>query len=150
KASQAVSGEIVADRLIETLMTIALEHAGAERGLLILPRGNGYGIEAEARTRHGKVEVTLRQADVTEVEVPESVLYAVVRTQHSVILYDASAQNPFFADEYFRQKRARSVLCLPLIKQTKLIGVLYLENNLASHIFTSARISVLEVLASQA
>jgi PAS domain S-box-containing protein len=150
KASQAVSGEIVADRLIGALMTIALEHAGAERGLLILPHGNGYRIEAEARTRHGTVEVTLRQADVTEVELPESVLYAVVRTQQSVILYDASVQNPFFADEYFRQKHARSVLCLPLVKQTKLIGLLYLENNLASHVFTSGRISVLELLASQA
>jgi PAS domain S-box-containing protein len=150
KASQAVSGEILADRLIETLMTIALEHAGAERGLLILPRGDGYGIEAEARTRHGTVEVTLRHEDVTEVELPESVLHAVVRTQQSVILYDALAQHPFSGDEYFRQKHARSVLCLPLVKQAKLTGMLYLENNLASHVFTSARISVLELLASQA
>jgi PAS domain S-box-containing protein len=60
------------------------------------------------------------------------------------------AQNPFSADEYIRQKHARSVLCLPLIKQAELIGVLYLENKLASHVFTPARISVLELLASQA
>src|SRR4030088_2680840 len=66
------------------------------------------------------------------------------------MLDDASAQNPFPADEYICQKNARSVLCLPLVKQAKLIGVLYLENNLASHVFTPARISVLELLASQA
>ena len=77
-------------------------------------------------------------------------LHYVIRTRESVILDDASAQNPFSADEYICQKHARSVLCLPLVKQAKLIGVLYLENNLASHVFTPARISVLELLASQA
>src|SRR6202035_1687940 len=66
------------------------------------------------------------------------------------ILDDASAQNRFSADEYICQKRGRSVLCLPLVKQAKLIGVLYLENNLASHVFTPARISLLELMASQA
>jgi len=60
------------------------------------------------------------------------------------------AQNPFSADEYLRRRHARSVLCLPLVKQSRLIGVLYLENNLTSHVFTPARISVLELLASQA
>ena len=77
-------------------------------------------------------------------------LHYVIRTRESVILDDALAQNPFSADEYICQKHARSVLCLPLVKQAKLIGVLYLENNLASHVFTPARISVLELLASQA
>ncbi len=67
-----------------------------------------------------------------------------------MILDDALAQNPFSADEYIGEKHARSVLCLPLVKQAKLIGVLYLENKLASHVFTPARISVLELLASQA
>ena len=62
KASQAVSGEIVLEKLIETLMMIALEHAGAERGLLILPRGEEPRIEAEARTGRDGVEVTLRQS----------------------------------------------------------------------------------------
>src|SRR6202011_2324535 len=72
-------------------------------------------------------------------------------TQHSVILDDALAsQNPFAADAYVRETNARSVLCLPLMKQAKLIGVLYLENNLASHVFTPARMSLLELLASQA
>ncbi len=77
-------------------------------------------------------------------------LHYVIRTRESVILDDASAQNPFPADEYIHQKRARSVLCLPLVKQAKLIGVLYLENKLASRVFTPSRISVLKLLASQA
>ena len=77
-------------------------------------------------------------------------LHYLIRTRESVIIDDALAQNPFSEDEYICQKRARSVLCLPLVKQAKLIGVLYLENNLASQVFTAARISVLELLASQA
>ena len=66
------------------------------------------------------------------------------------ILDDASAENPFSADPYIRQKHARSVLCLPLLKQATLVGVLYLENNLSPSVFTRDRIAVLNVLASQA
>jgi PAS domain S-box-containing protein len=150
KAAQAVSGEIVLGELIKTLLRIAVEHAGAERGLLILFPGDEPRIEAEAMTGRGQVEVTLRQTPVSPAELPESVLHAVIRMRQSVILDDALAQNPFSADEYILQKHARSVLCLPLVKQAKLIGVLYLENSLASHVFTPARISVLELLMSQA
>jgi PAS domain S-box-containing protein len=150
KASQAVSGEIELGELIKTLLRIAAEHAGAERGLLILFAGDEPRIVAEATTGHGEVEVTLRQTAVSPAELPETVLLYVIRTRESVILDDALAQAPFSADEYICQKHARSVLCLPLVKQAKLIGVLYLENKLASHVFTPARISVLELLASQA
>jgi PAS domain S-box-containing protein len=150
KAAQAVSGEIVLGELIKTLLRIAVEHAGAERGLLILFPSDEPRIAAEATTGRGKVEVTLRQTAALPAELPGSVLHYVIRTRESVILDDALAQNPFSADEYICQKHARSVLCLPLVKQAKLIGVLYLENNLASHVFTPARISVLELLASQA
>jgi PAS domain S-box-containing protein len=150
KAAQAVSGEIVLGKLIETLMRITLEHAGAERGLLILFPDDEPRIEAEATTGRGQVEVTLRQTAASPAELPEAVLHYVIRTRQSVILDDALAQNPFSADKYICQKHARSVLCLPLVKQSKLIGVLYLENNLASHVFTPERISVLELLASQA
>jgi PAS domain S-box-containing protein len=150
EASQAVSGEILLDRLIETLMRIALEHAGAQRGLLVLMRGDTPQVEAEATTEQKTVVVTVRQEAVTLAAAPESLLHTVIRTKQSVIVDDASAQNPLSADPYLREKRARSVLCLPLLKQTQLIGVLYLENNLASHVFTPARISLLKLLASQA
>src|SRR6266436_6073005 len=150
KASQAVLGEIELAKLIEMLMRIAVEHAGAERGLLILFPSDEPRIEAEATTGRGRVEVTLRQAVVTPSELPESVLHYVIRTRESVILDDASAQNPFSADAYIRRKHAQSILCLPLVKQAKLIGLLYLENSLASHVFTPAQISVLKLLSSQA
>jgi PAS domain S-box-containing protein len=150
KASQAISGEIVLDRLIEALMTIALQHAGAERGLLLVVRGDSLRIVAEARTDRNKVEVTLRQEVAAASEVPGALLQTVVRTQQSVILDDATILNAFSADDYFRQRRARSVLCVPLVKQAKLIGALYLENNLTPYVFTPARLSVLDLLSSQA
>jgi PAS domain S-box-containing protein len=150
KAAQAVSGEIVLGELIKTLLRIAVEHAGAERGLLILFQDDEPQTAAEATTGRGQVEVTLHPTAAAPAELPVSVLHTVIRTRESVILDDALAQNPFSQDQYLCQKRARSVLCLPLVKQSKLIGVLYLENNLASHVFTPARISVLELLASQA
>jgi PAS domain S-box-containing protein len=152
KAAQAVSGEIVLGELIKKLLRIAIEHAGAERGLLILFPGDEPRIAAEATTGRGRdqVEVWLRQTAASPAELPESMLHTVIRTRQSVILDDALAQNPFSTDEYIHQKRARSILCLPLVKQAELIGMLYLENNLVSHVFTPARISVLELLASQA
>ena len=150
KVSQAVSGEIVLEKLVDTLMRTAIEHAGAERGLLILPRGVEQWIEAEATTSGETIIIHLKEASVAEAVVPESIIHYVVRTQESVILDDASAQHPFSADAYIRQQHARSILCLPLIKQAKLIGLLYLENNLTPNVFTPTRIAVLKLLASQA
>jgi PAS domain S-box-containing protein len=150
KASHAVSGEIVLEKLIKTLMVTALEHAGAERGFLILSQGEELRVAAEARTGREGGEVHLQQASVAPSELPESVLRYVSRTQESVILDDASAQNLFSEDEYFRRQRPRSILCLPLVKQVKLVGVLYLENNLAPGVFTTGRLAMLELLASQA
>src|SRR5271163_1758184 len=150
KASQAVSSEIELAKLIKTLMRISLEHAGAERGLLILFTDNEPWIAAEARTGASTIEVTLRNSALTPTELSESVFHTAMRTRDSVILDDASAQRPFSADEYVREKQVRSVLCLPLVKQAKLVGALYLENNLAPRVFTSGKLAVLELLASQA
>jgi PAS domain S-box-containing protein len=150
KVSQAVSGEIVLEKLIDTLMRTAIENAGAERGLLILVRGDVHRIEAEATTKDDTVRVGLRQADVTDVDLPESVLHYVARTKESVLLNDAAGANPYSDDAYIQRHRARSVLCLPLLKQARLIGVLYLENNLTPHVFTPARMAILKLLASEA
>jgi PAS domain S-box-containing protein len=87
---------------------------------------------------------------VTPSDLPDSLLHYVIRTQESVILDDASTQNLFSQDEYVRQQCPRSVLCLPLVKQTKLMGVLYLENKLAPRVFTPKRLAMLEMLTSQA
>jgi PAS domain S-box-containing protein len=150
RASQTLSSEIVLGELIEKLMCIAVEHAGAERGLLILFRGSEPRIEAEASTGQGKPTVSVRQRLITPLDLPQSALQYVFRTGERVVLDDASAANLHLEDEYVRQKRLRSVLCLPIVKQTKLIGALYLENNLTPRAFTADRIAVLELLASQA
>jgi PAS domain S-box-containing protein len=150
KVSQTVSGEIVLETLIDTLMRTAIEQAGAERGLLILQRGAESRIEAEATTDGDTVVVQLRDQPVTGAALPASVLHYVVRTRESVILDDAAAQSAFSSDSYLRERGARSILCLPLITQGKLIGMLYLENTLTPRVFAPARSAVLKLLASQA
>jgi PAS domain S-box-containing protein len=150
KVSQAVSGEMVLEKLIDRIMRAAIEHAGAERGLLILPRGDGLQIEAEATTSGNHVKVHQRNASVTAAVLPESVVRYVVRTGEDVILDDATAANPFSADTYIVENCVRSIVCLRLVNQARLNGILYLENNLTAHVFTSGRITVLKVLASQA
>ncbi|HLJ49730.1 MAG TPA: sigma 54-interacting transcriptional regulator [Bryobacteraceae bacterium] len=150
RVSEAVSGEIVFERLINTLMRSAIEHAGAERGLLILPQGYGYRIEAEATTSADNVNVAMRKAGVTAADLPNSIFHYVVRTKEAVLLHDASGENPFSEDQYIRDHCPQSVLCLPLLKQTRLLGVLYLENTLTSHAFTPPRMAVLKLLASAA
>ena len=150
KVSQTVSGEIVLEKLLDTLLRTAIEHAGAERGLLVMVRGAEPRIAAEARIDGGTVAVRLCDEPVTAAMLPEAVLHYVLHTRESVILDDAAAQDPFAADPYIRQRQARSVLALPLLTQAKLIGALYLENNLAPRVFAPARIAVLKLLASQA
>jgi PAS domain S-box-containing protein len=138
KASQAISSEMVLPELIEKLVRIAVENAGAERGLLILVHNGEPRIEAKAAAGHAASDL------------PRSVLHFVIRTQEHVLLDDASADKVYSQDEYVRQKRSRSILCLPIVKQTKLIGALYLENNLTPGAFTPDRVTVLQLLASQA
>jgi len=150
KISQTVSGEIVLENLIDALLRTAIEHAGAERGLLILPRGAELRVQAEATTGGSSVRIELCDVPISSAELPEPVIQYAARTQESVILDDASARGSFSDDEYIRREHARSILCLPLVKQGRLIAVLYLENNLAANVFTPARIAVLNVLASAA
>ena len=150
KVSQAVSGEMVIEKLVETLLRTAIEHAGAERGLLILTQGAKQWIAAKAAISGEGISVHLCEEAVSADALPESVLHSVVRTHDSVILDDASAPNPFSADPYICRCRARSLICVPISNRTMLTGVLYLENNLAPRVFTAARIAVLKLLASQA
>ncbi|HEY5756402.1 MAG TPA: ATP-binding protein, partial [Steroidobacter sp.] len=150
KVSETISGEIVLEKLLDTLMRTAIEHAGAERGLLILPRGDEFSIEAEATTGSSDVKVELRQANVSASHLPLSVFRYTLRTKEPVLLQDASGQSAFAADDYVIERRARSVLCLPILKQTRLLGMLYLENNLTAHAFTPVRMTILKLLASEA
>ena len=150
KASQALSSEILLPRLIEQLMIIALQNAGADHGLLILPAADQYSIRAEARAAGEQIEVTMRQEPISQIACPEFLVRYVIRTRESVILDDAANQNLFSEDPYLGLRQPRSILCLPLIRQGTLGGLLYLENTLASRVFTPDRARLLELLTSQA
>src|SRR5262249_39033116 len=112
--------------------------------------GSDLSIEAEATTSGGTVRVRLSETPVSAAALPASVVRYAARTRERVILDDASAPNPFSDDEYIGHRRARSVLCVPLVKQGMLVAVLYLENNLAPGVFTPSRIAILQLLASEA
>jgi PAS domain S-box-containing protein len=150
KVSQAVSGEIVLEKLLKTLLRTALEHAGAERGLLLLPKNAELWIHAEATAQGNSVTTELRDTPIAGAELSESVVRYAARTQEIVILDNASARASFSSEDYIRRKQARSILCLPLIKHGMLIALLYFENNLAPRVFTPARVAVLKLLASEA
>jgi len=114
KASQALSSEMVLSQSHrEARAESRVEHAGAERGLLILIRDREPWIEAEATTGPGRIELVVRQEQVTPSDLPQSALHYVIRTQESLLLDDASADDLYSKDEYVRQKRSRSILCLP-------------------------------------
>jgi len=149
KVSQAVSGEIVLDKLLDTLMRMAMAQAGAERGMLILARGNAQRIAAEAATSDDRVSVHLCDEAVAETLLPQAVLHCVLRTGESVVLDDAT-QSSFAADPYVKEQQVRSILCLPLVAHATLIGALYLENSLVSGVFAPSHVAILKLLASQA
>lgn len=150
KASQAVSREIVLPALIETLMRMTIEHAGADRGLLILPKGGEFQVEAEATSARAGVDVVIRPTPTSAAALPASLLRYVARVRNSILLDDAAAPHLFSDDPYFQARAPKSILCIPLIKQTNLVGILYLENRLAPRAFTHDHLAVLELLASQA
>jgi GAF domain-containing protein len=150
KVSQAISSEIVLEKVIDALMRTALQQACADRGALLLLQFDALRVAAEATTAGSEVVVSLDSQPAANADLPQSVLQCVQRTRENVILDDATLQNPYTTDSYIHQCHPRSVLCLPLLNQGNLIGILYLENKLAPRVFVPARIAVLKLLASQA
>ncbi|HEY9874289.1 MAG TPA: AAA family ATPase, partial [Candidatus Obscuribacterales bacterium] len=148
KASLAISGEIVLPSLLDKLMKILIENAGAETGTLILSKNGQLVVEA----RGNKDEVQLLQSLPVSIsqQLPISVLNYVARTQKDVILNDASNEELFNADPYITQYKPKSLLCTPIIYQGKLTAILYLENNLTAGAFTPKRVEVLQLLSGQA
>ena len=149
KASQALSREIVFERLVETLVANTLVHAGARRGLLMVLRDGEPWIVATGRSTDTGVEVMLERSAV-QGHLPLSILYRVMRTGQTVALERAEQDDSFAVDPYFVDHCGGSVLCLPLLKQGEVIGVLYLDNSLAAGVFTHARVAMIELLAAQA
>ncbi len=150
KTSAAISGQIGIEHLVGTLMAIVLEHSGADRAVLILPREHALWVEGEADTRRHGMAISRPHVQLAGFAAPAGLIGQVVREGDAVLVDDAARSNPFAADPYFAATACRSVFCFPLLTQQRLIGVLYLENSLAPHVFTAARQGILGLLASQA
>ena len=150
KAAQALSEETHQDRLIEMLMSTTIMHAGAQRALLLLVKNDAPVICATGQSCATGLQVRLVQRAPGKHHLPLSILYRVMRTHQRLVIDDVSVDDYFRDDEYLDKEPVRSALCLPLLKQGQLIGVLYLENNLAAGVFTVGRTGVLELLAGQA
>jgi PAS domain S-box-containing protein len=151
QASRAISGEIHLDSVIEVLMRTVLTTAGARQGYLLLIQNGKLLPAAEGHVEKQEVAIEVhRDPGLPEIPLPTSIVNYVRRSGDRVLLDDATGPNPYSADEYFSRSHPKSVLCFPIAKQTKLIGLLYLENDLATHAFTLERLSVLQLLGAQA
>jgi len=161
KASVAISKEVNLQQLLCTLMQIALENAGASFGALILHDDEQHNtfctdesyltIEATAVLEDLAIVVNLLPSlPIQEGEIPVSGINYVVRTKEILLLDDATKETILSNDPYIMRQQPRSVLCMPILNQNKLIGILYLENNLAVKAFTPDRLEVLKIISYQA
>ncbi|WP_437850568.1 AAA family ATPase [Sorangium sp. So ce363] len=148
KASQSISGELKLPRLLEMLLRTVIEHAGAEEGYVLLARGDRLSTAAAIAASGGAARL-LDAGEAAAAALPQSILNYVRRSHERVLLDDAAGRHPFLEEEYFTRKKPRSVLCMPIVRQARLLGVLYLENRLVAGAFTPGRLTVLELLASQ-
>ena len=150
KASQVLAGEIVLDNLLEKLLKIVLENAGATSGFLILDRDSELWIEAVETIESDKVFVHQAVPVENSSLVPPSVINYVARTQQDVVIADARIAEKFFNDSYIKLHQPKSILCATIQGQGQLIGIVYLENNLTTGAFTPNRLSVVRLLCSLA
>ncbi|MBD1884587.1 ATP-binding sensor histidine kinase [Microcoleus vaginatus] len=148
KASQTLSSEIKLDQLLTTLMQVVVKNAGAQTGALILNEEGNWSINVHCTNRQ---DCLLQSIPVEESEViPLTIINYVKRTQETLIFDDASNQPRFASDPYIIQEQPQSLLCTPISERGKMIGILYLENNLATGVFTGDRVAILNILCSQA
>jgi histidine kinase len=149
KASTTISGEVVLSKLLSLLMQIVVENAGAQRGVLLLEHEGELFVEALFDT--GDVEaVVLQHLPATNSSLlAESVVKFVKRTHENIVIQDAAIDTRYKNDEYLKNTKQQSVLCLPIINQGKFIGILYLENNLTAGAFTQNRVNLLSLLSGQ-
>ncbi|AUX39127.1 protein kinase [Sorangium cellulosum] len=149
KASQAVASEIVLERLLENLMTIVIENVGAQAGVLALVRGDALFVEAERTVEPKQVNV-LKSAPISSCKkVPLSVVSYVQRTLQTVLLDNAAAEPRFSEDPYIRARQTKSLMCSPILRQGRLVGVFYFENDLSTGVFTKSRSELLSLLSTQ-
>lgn len=150
KASQFLSEIILLENLLEKLMEIVIENAGAQTGILLLEKGGRLFIEAQASVEQDDLTVGQSIPVENNQQLPISVINYVARTQTDVVLSDATNEGSFTIDQYIIDHQIKSLMCTSIVNQGKLIGLLYLENNLTVGAFTSDRIRILKILFSQA
>ncbi len=154
KASQALSGEIRLPQLLETLLRVVMESAGAQRALLLLPADGAWFIEAESLADGPEPEllqsIPIDAAIDGQPILPLSVINYALRTRQPLLLDDALHRGRFTQDSYVQAHAVRSVLCLPLINQGALAAILYLENRLTEAVFTPNHLELLKLIAAQA
>ncbi|SMF25834.1 AAA family ATPase [Desulfovibrio gilichinskyi] len=149
KASLAISGEIVLVRLLDKLMRIVIENAGAQRASLLLTNKSRLEFIAHAEVSKNGVSTQIK-LDSKERPYCDSIVNYVFRSKDHIVLRDASSQGPFTIDSYIIKHSPKSVLAMPIINQQVMRGVLYLENNLSPGVFNEKRLEVLNLLCSQA
>ncbi|MBO3458900.1 trifunctional serine/threonine-protein kinase/ATP-binding protein/sensor histidine kinase [Aetokthonos hydrillicola Thurmond2011] len=149
KALQAISSVIVLDQLLDTLLRIILENAAAQKGCLILVKDNDLFIKAINNTENSSVIVESTPIADSK-DIPVSLVNYVARTREPLVLNDAISEDIAQSDPYIQQHQPKSILCTPIFYQGKFIGILYLENNLATNAFTSDRVTILNLITSQA
>jgi len=146
----ARSGEIVLSQLAGIIVTSSIEFAGAQLGVLALYKGGALQIAAKAQMTRDGATLSMQPADVSARELPASILQTVARTHVHVVLDDAPQDGEFAQDPYLLAHRPRSVVCMPIVQQSRTTGILYLENRMAARIFTPKKIEVLLALATHA
>jgi predicted ATPase/signal transduction histidine kinase len=147
KASETLLGEVVRDRLLEKLMAVCLEAAGATRGALVLDEAGALTVRAQGTVSE---PVSLEPLGLeAAVDVPSSVVEHAWRTGATLVLSDAAHQGRFVNDACVKRRAVKSALAVPIQRQAKTVGVLYLENDLATRAFTPERVGVLRALSSQ-
>lgn len=150
KASQVLSGELNLQKLLAQLMTLLVQNAGAQTGILLLESNNQLRIEAIGTVDGAEVIVQQSIPLENTEQLPISLIQYVARKRETVVLEDAVRELRFASDRYIQSLQPKSVLCMPIQGQGKLIGILYLENNLTTDAFTPDRATILQVLTSQA
>ncbi|MEZ2250901.1 AAA family ATPase [Microcoleus sp.] len=149
KASQALSGEIELEKLMASLLQVAIENAGANKCVLLLLEDDSLVIKAQARSdRSATVLCHIPLAESQD--VPASSIYSVKRTLKPAIVANPLAHLRLVADPYILRHQPKSLLCMPILNQGKLLGILYLENNVTSRAFTEDRVEILNLLCAQA
>ncbi len=146
KSARAIAAEVRLPSLLAMLLEIVMENAGADRGLLLLPQGGAYVVQAEGTPAGTTVMEGVALAD--HPTIARSVVNYVVRSRETVVLNGATGR--FAADPHLTGARApRSLLCAPLVNRGGLSGVLYLENGHTGDVFTEARQELLTLLSGQ-